>query len=110
MTIPNVSTIAEELKTLGYSNYLMGTWYLRDAPMQRGFDETITFTAGFSQYLARDDPNLVEAGIEGHYEMFDKSFRYNLPFSVRHNDGPAFRPDAYTTDHLSNQASRFLHQ
>ena len=57
--------------------------------MQRGFDETITFTAGFSQYLARYDPNLVEAGIEGHYEMFDKSFRYNLSFSVRHNIGLA---------------------
>jgi len=50
--------------------------------MQQGFDETITFTAGFSQHLARDDPHLVEVGIEGHYEMFDKSFRCNLPFSV----------------------------
>ena len=60
--------------------------------------------------LIRDDPNLVEVGIEGHYEMFEKSFRYNLPLSVRHNDGPAFRPDAYTTNYLSNQASRFLHQ
>jgi len=68
------------------------------------FDETITFTAGFSQYLARDDPNLVEVGIEGHCAMFDKSFlRCNLPFPVRHNDGPAFRPDAYMTDYLFYQ-------
>jgi arylsulfatase A-like enzyme len=113
MTIPlDVPTIAESIREVGYNNYLIGKWHLGQSanhtPLDRGFDETLTFPVGFSSYLSHNDPNLVEIPLNGSFAMFDKFLRYNLPFTVSHNNGPPFPPDEYMTDYLSNRACDLL--
>jgi len=114
MTIPNdVPTLAEELHEYGYDNYLIGKWHLghsrNHTPLERGFDETLTFPVGFSSYLPQQHPDLVEIPLNGSFAMFDKFLRYNLPFTVSHNNGPPFPPDEYMTDYLSNRAVDLIH-
>lgn len=57
----NCVTIAEALKTAGYSTYIAGKWHLgmRDEskwPLQRGFDKFYGILAGATSYLAPTFP------------------------------------------------------
>ena len=42
--LPQYATLPEELKTMGYNNYLVGKWHLGNSkkafhPLNRGFDQ-----------------------------------------------------------------------
>lgn len=101
-------TIAERLRLQGYRSYLIGKWHLGgqtpSTPLDRGFDETITFPAGFSAYGEDTDPDLVRGPLQGSSAAFDHMLSFLLPFTVCHNNGPHFQPNEYMTDYLTHRA------
>lgn len=113
MVIPsNVTIIAEALKEYGYKNYLIGKWHLghseNHTPLDRGFDETITFPVGLSTYLDPSDKRVVNGKLEGSFDLLEEFLLYNMPFSVSHNNGPQFSPDEYMTDYLTHRAVELI--
>jgi arylsulfatase A-like enzyme len=104
-----VPTIAEELRSYGYSNYFIGKWdgsYRPDenSPLNRGYDETLAMLIGSTLYTAVDDPSIV-ASNNISVDQFMKKF---LPFKVQYNNGPAFRPSEYLTDYLGKETSALI--
>ncbi|MBU4433186.1 MAG: sulfatase-like hydrolase/transferase [Alphaproteobacteria bacterium] len=99
-------TIAEVLKTRGYHTVHLGKWHLGGTkgsrPEDQGFDESLGFIAGASMFLPAKDP-----GVENSKQSFDPIDKFlwaNLPYAVQYNGQPAFKPNAYMTDYLSDQA------
>jgi arylsulfatase A-like enzyme len=99
-------TIAEQLKSRGYHTIHLGKWHLGEAkgmrPEDQGFDESLGFIAGASMFLPAKDP-----GVENSKQSFDPIDKFlwaNLPYAVQYNGQPAFKPNAYMTDYLSDQA------
>jgi arylsulfatase A-like enzyme len=99
-------TVAEQLKTRGYHNIHLGKWHLGEAagmrPEDQGFDESLGFMIGGMKFLPQDDPQSVNSKQD--FDPIDKYLWANLPFAVQFNGGPAFAPDRYMTDYLTDQA------
>ena len=107
---PGEITLAELLRAQGYHTLGFGKWHLGEAPPLRpeaqGFDEYLGFYAGASLYLDADDPRAVNSVQE--FEPIDVFLWANLPFAVRKNGGERFRPAAYMTDYLGNEAAKAI--
>ncbi len=106
MAIPsNVTVLPEALSGLGYVNYLIGKWHLGHSegctPLDRDFQETLTFPVGLSKYYPTNHPDVVNAPLDG---LFDEFLRENMPFTVKFNNGPSFEADDYMTDYITNRA------
>ncbi len=99
-------TVAEQLKTRGYHTIHLGKWHLGEAagmrPEDQGFDESLGFMIGGMKFLPKDDPQAVNSKQD--FDPIDKYLWANLPFAVQFNGGPAFAPDRYMTDYLTEQA------
>ena len=107
---PGEITLAELLRAQGYHTLGFGKWHLGEAPPLRpeaqGFDEYLGFYAGASLYLDADDPRAVNSVQE--FDPIDVFLWANLPFAVRKNGGERFRPAAYMTDYLGNEAAKAI--
>ncbi len=82
----NCVTIAEVLKTAGYSTYMSGKWHLgmRDEskwPLQRGFDKFYGILAGATSYLA---------------PVFPRDLTLNNQQLPKPNDDNYYTTDAFT--------------
>ena len=103
---PSEITLAELLRERGYHTLHLGKWHLGEAPQFRpeaqGFDESLGFYAGGSMFLPEDDPDVVNSRQE--FDPIDRFLWANLPFMVRYNGSDPFRPSAYMTDYLADQA------
>jgi arylsulfatase A-like enzyme len=103
---PSEITLAELLRERGYRTLHLGKWHLGEAPQFRpdaqGFDESLGFYAGGSMFLPEDDPNVVNSKQE--FDPIDRFLWANLPFMVRWNGSDPFRPTAYMTDYLADEA------
>jgi arylsulfatase A-like enzyme len=99
-------TIAEVLKTRGYHTVHLGKWHLGgktgSRPEQQGFDESLGFISGASMFLPAKDPGVENARQD--FDPIDKFLWANLPYSVQYNGQKPFKPDAFMTDYLSDQA------
>ncbi|PTU33131.1 sulfatase-like hydrolase/transferase [Stenotrophobium rhamnosiphilum] len=105
------TTIAALLKSRGYHTIHLGKWHLGSAkrfqPLSVGFDESLGFYQAASMFLPEDDPNVVNSKQD--FDPIDKFIWPNLPFGVVHNDGDYFRPKAYMTDYLADEAVKAIH-
>ena len=103
-------TIAELLKPRGYHTLHFGKWHLGEVeafrPEAQGFDESLGFYSGASMYLPEDDPNVVNSKQD--FDPIDKFLWANLPFAVRKNGSDPFRPSAYMTDYLADEAVKAI--
>lgn len=103
---PTEVTIAEALKTRGYHTVHLGKWHLGgikgSRPEDQGFDESLGFMAGASLFAPVGDPSVVESRQD--FDPIDKFLWGALPYAVQYNGGPLFRPNAYMTDYLTDQA------
>jgi len=99
-------TVAELLKTRGYHTVHLGKWHLGGAPgtrpEQQGFDESLGFITGASMFLPAKDPGVVNSRQD--FDPIDKFLWANLPYSVQYNGQKPFKPNAFMTDYLSDQA------
>lgn len=105
----HVPILSDMLRHHGYKNYFLGKWDhgfgTHRSPLARGFDESLSFQMGASQYLKPNDPRLVAAkGV-----AFDTLLTSILSFYVQHNNGPMFEPDLYMTDYLAREASSLIY-
>ena len=99
-------TIAQVLRQRGYHTIHLGKWHLGGSagarPEQKGFDESLGFMAGASMYLPKAD-----TGVENSQQDFDPIDKFlwgALPFAVQFNGSEPFRPNAYMTDYLTDNA------
>lgn len=87
-------TLAEVLKTAGYSTILSGKWHVGDDkdqwPAQRGFDRSFGFIGGASNYYEINDKDKADVAL----------YRNNEPFYLEKGK--------YLTDEITNQALGFL--
>ena len=99
-------TIAEVLKTRGYHTVHLGKWHLGGTkgsrPEDQGFDESLGFISGASMFLPAKDPGVVNSKQD--FDPIDKFLWANLPYSVQYNGQAPFKPNAFMTDYLSDQA------
>jgi arylsulfatase A-like enzyme len=107
---PSEITLAELLRERGYHTLHFGKWHLGETPAFRpeaqGFDESLGFYAGASLYLPEDDPNVVNSKQD--FDPIDRFLWANLPFMVRINGSDPFRPSAYMTDYLADEAVKAI--
>lgn len=87
-------TLAEVLKTAGYSTILSGKWHVGDDkdqwPAQRGFDKSFGFIGGASNYYEINDKNKPDVQL----------YRNNEPFYLEKGK--------HLTDEITSQALGFL--
>ena len=85
-------TIAEVLKTAGYTTYMSGKWHVgeerQDWPLQRGFDKYFGLVNGTSSYFEQLPPHQI---VEG-----------NDPYKIPEN--------FYMTDAISEKAVGFINE
>ncbi|MHB1177572.1 MAG: sulfatase-like hydrolase/transferase, partial [Daejeonella sp.] len=79
------STLAEELKKLGYHTGIIGKWHLQGEPNKRGFDYFFGFLGGFSNYFKGSDD----------YRLNQKPFT-------------EFGKNFYSTDAFTDSAIKFI--
>jgi arylsulfatase A-like enzyme len=103
---PSEITLAELLRERGYHTLHLGKWHLGESPPFRpeaqGFDESLGFYAGGSMFLPENDPDVVNSKQD--FDPIDRFLWANLPFGVRLNGSDPFRPSAYMTDYLADEA------
>jgi arylsulfatase A-like enzyme len=103
-------TLAELLRERGYRTLQLGKWHLGESPPfqpeAQGFDESLAFYVGGSMYLPEDDPDVVNAKQD--FDPIDRFLWANLPFFVQEDGGAPFRPSAYMTDYLADEAARAI--
>jgi arylsulfatase A-like enzyme len=103
-------TLAELLRERGYRTLQLGKWHLGETrqfqPEAQGFDESLGFYVGGSMYLPEDDPAVVNS--KQAFDPIDEFLWANLPFLVFEDGGAPFRPSAYMTDYLADEAARAI--
>jgi arylsulfatase A-like enzyme len=103
-------TIAEALKTRGYHTVHLGKWHLGGVkgsrPEDQGFDESLGFMAGASLFAPVGDLSVEESRQD--WDPIDKFLWGALPFSVQYNGGKMFKPSAYMTDYLTDEAVKSI--
>jgi hypothetical protein len=111
MTFPRSEfTIAEQLRTHGYHNVLVGKWHLGHSeghrPVERGFDEFLGFNLGASLYMPADlsdtsGGSRATQGVGVRLDDFaDKFLWANLRFFVESSNATHstnFQPNKYMT-------------
>ena len=106
----NETLISNVLHDNNYSNYFVGKWHLGEQdgyrPLERGFDESLSFLIGASMYAEEDDPNVASVGIER--SVFDTYMSKWIPFGISHNNKKLFKPDAYMTDYLTERTTDLI--
>jgi arylsulfatase A-like enzyme len=111
MAVPKGEVMAGEmLRRRGYRTFHLGKWHLGETPESRpearGFDETLSFYAGASLFMEKDDPNVVNSVQD--FDPIDRFLWANLPFAITHNGSKRFNPPEYMTDYLSEEAVRII--
>jgi arylsulfatase A-like enzyme len=109
MTLPlNETLISQVLQQGGYDTYYIGKWDGGDqvpyTPIDRGYNESLSFHRGASQYHDDNHPDILNV----YGTPFDDFLRLVLPFAIMHNNGPKMDPGRYMTDYLSLEASRLI--
>lgn len=103
-------TLPELLKGKGYHNLMLGKWHLGEAkgmmPHERGFHNALGFMPGAAMFLPENDPNVVNSKQD--FDPIDKYLWAVLPFQIRFNGGPNFKPKTYMTDYLGDEAVRAI--
>jgi len=103
-------TIAEALKERGYHTLHLGKWHLGGVkgsrPEDQGFDESLGFMAGASLFAPVGDPNVEESRQD--WDPIDKFLWGAAPYSVQFNGSRPFKPAAYMTDYLTDQAVKAI--
>jgi len=109
-------TIADQLKTLGYTNGLIGKWHLgyepQFHPLQRGFDEFWGYTGGGHDYFSSaPDGKGYQSPIECNYKvpeaityLTDDKGDECVDFIKRHKDQPFFLFASFNAPHTPMQA------
>ncbi len=104
-------TIAALLQKTGYHTLHFGKWHLGAAagnrPEQKGFDESLGFTAGASMFMREDDPTVENSKQD--FDPIDQFLWANLPWGVQYNGSPWFEPAGYMTDYLTREAITAVH-
>ncbi|MBL8773313.1 MAG: sulfatase-like hydrolase/transferase [Phenylobacterium sp.] len=102
-------TLADLLQRAGYHTLHFGKWHLGEAPefgaTRRGFKESL-LTSG-SMYLPKDDPRVVNSMQD--FDPIDRFLWQSMPFYAQKDGGPGFRPKAYLTDYLTDEAVKAIH-
>lgn len=110
------TTIADELKSLGYATGLMGKWHLGEAPhfypLKRGFDEFWGFLGGGHDYLTTNpEGNNMVSPIECSYKspepltyLTDDCGNESVDFIKRHKKEPFFLFSSFNAPHSPMQA------
>ena len=105
----NETMFSTVLQAGGYDTYHIGKWDCGPdegyRPLERGFNESLSFNLGGAPYLEAGNPELVN----GYGNEFDDFLRWVLRFHIDHNNGPLFQPDKYMTDYLSERAVDLIH-
>lgn len=103
-------TLAELLAGRGYHTVHLGKWALGGGkgmrPEDQGFNESLGFMAAAQKYALPETEGIVSARLD--YDPTDRFLWANLPFSVQYNGSAPFRPEAYMTDYLTDQAVRVI--
>ncbi len=93
LKVPNHVTLAEVLKSAGYSTMMAGKWHVDSTPPERGFDRYFGFLSGAANFFTGAD-----------FETGENLMRI---------DGEVFHApeeDFYTTDAFTDYAIDFLDQ
>ncbi|WP_337187072.1 sulfatase-like hydrolase/transferase [Phenylobacterium sp.] len=102
-------TLADLLQRAGYHTLHFGKWHLGESPefgaTKRGFKESL-LTSG-SMYLPKDDPRVVNSMQD--FDPIDRFLWQSMPFYAQKDGGPGFRPKAYLTDYLTDEAVKAIH-
>jgi arylsulfatase A-like enzyme len=110
-------TIADQLKSLGYTNGLIGKWHLGDEtqfhPLQRGFDEFWGYTGGGHDYfISEKDGTGYLSPIECSYKepkpityITDDKGDECVEFIRRHKDVPFLLFASFNAPHTPMQAT-----
>jgi arylsulfatase A-like enzyme len=105
------TTIADRLKTAGYTTGLVGKWHLGNAPrfhpQKRGFDEFFGFLGGAHSYMPGSRPVMLrgsEPADEKEY-LTDAIGREGVAFIERHADKPFFLYLAFNAVHTPMHAT-----
>ena len=103
-------TIAKLLQGRGYHTVHLGKWHLGDSPQFRprahGFSESLSMLHGASMFLPEDDSNVVNSKQD--FDPIDRFLWAAHPWAMRFNDGEPFRPGAYMTDYLTDEAIKVV--
>ncbi len=103
-------TIAKLLQGNGYHTVHLGKWHLGDSPQFRprahGFSESLAMQHGASMYLPEDDPDVVNSKQD--FDPIDRFLWASEPWSIRFNDDALFKPGAYMTDYLTDEAIKVV--
>jgi arylsulfatase A-like enzyme len=112
----NQTTVADQLKKLGYTNGIIGKWHLGAAPkfhpLKRGFDECWSFMGGgHDYYSAKEDGVDLESPISCNYKrpaavtyLTDDIGDESVAFVKRHAGSPFFLYAAFNAPHSPMQA------
>ncbi len=99
-------TLGRLLKQDGYRTLQVGKWHLGEHPKYRpnahGFDEALSFQHAASMYLPENDPKVVNA--KQSFDPVDRFLYAAHPWGVRFNNSEVFKPKAYATDYLTDEA------
>jgi arylsulfatase A-like enzyme len=107
------TTLADRLKSLGYSTGMVGKWHLgyepKFHPMKRGFDEFFGFLGGAHGYLDNNDNrNVVQRGTEPVREISYLTDQFGdeaVAFIERRKDSPWFLYLPFNADHTPMHAT-----
>lgn len=112
-------TIADYLKTVGYTNAVYGKWHLGNAdrfhPLNRGFDEFYGFRGGARSYFGYENFNGIhdDNRMERNFENFEEPKGYAtdvfadeaVSFIERNKDNPFFIYLAFNAVHTPMEAT-----
>ncbi len=113
----NQTTIAQQLKALGYTTGIVGKWHLGElekfSPLKRGFDEFWGFLGGAHDYFRADsDSNSMTGPLICSYKnaapltyLTDDQGNECVDFIRRHKDHPFFLYASFAAPHSPMQAT-----
>lgn len=107
MGVPHAEIMLPEvLKSKGYHTIHIGKWHLGEAeplrPTSQGFDESLGMRSGGDLFMARDDPQVVNAKLP--WDPIDRFLWANLPHAVYWGNEQRFRPKGHLTDYFTDNA------